>query len=552
MRTAHRAWVATAVLATTVAVSAVAVSRADAASLFSDDFNDGNASGWSTSGGSWSVSGQNYRQSSTGADAKAQVGTASWTDYTVQARVQPVAFGNSTRAAGITARAQNMTSFYALVLAGSGTAQLRRVSGGGTTTLASAPVSVSTGTWYTLALRVSGSQLTGSVNGTALVSASDTTFATGRIGLVASYTSALFDDVTVESGTGTPPSPSASPGPSPSASPSASPSPSSSPSASPSPSNPSPSTSPSRPPSPSPSTSPGPVPPNQADGFASVNALGQNGTYGGVGGPTVVVDTTAELLAAIDTIGPMVIQVQGTITIDSKRGVRPHKTIVGLGSNAVISGGGFDFYRSYNVIVRNLTFTNAEDDAVNVGQNSHHVWIDHNRFVAPVDGSIDIVRGAEYVTVSWNHFDHTDKSMLIGHSDGSASEDVGHLKVTIHHNFFDHSRQRHPRVRWGDPVHVYNNYFLANELYGVASTQDGGVLLEGNYFQDVPFPCFSAGGYADSGPGRLVQRNNVFVGSGTCEVSGTVADPGTSYAYTVAAPGTVPAAVTAGAGVGRI
>ncbi|MFC7246309.1 family 16 glycoside hydrolase [Catellatospora aurea] len=537
LRVARRAWVATAVLAATVAVSAVVVSRADAAVLFGDDFADGNASGWSTSGGSWSVSGQAYRQSSTGADAKAQAGSTSWTDYTVQARVQPTAFGNSTRAAGVVARAQNMTSFYALVLTGGGTAQLRRVSGGGVTTLASAPVSVATGTWYTLALRVSGSSLSGTVDGVTLVSAADGTFAAGRIGLTASYASAYFDDVTVDSGTGPQPSPSAS------ASPGPSPSPSPSPSAS---ASPSPSSSPS--PSPSPSTSPGPVPPNQADGFASVHALGQNGTYGGVGGPTVVVDTTAELLAAIDTIGPMVIQVQGTITIDSKRGVRPNKTIVGLGSNATISGGGFDFYRSYNVIVRNLTFTDAEDDAVNVGQNSHHVWIDHNRFVAPVDGSIDIVRGAEYVTVSWNHFDHTDKSMLIGHSDGSASEDVGHLKVTIHHNFFDHSRQRHPRVRWGDPVHVYNNYFLGNELYGVASTQDGGVLLEGNYFQDVPFPCFSASGYADSGPGRLVQRNNIFTGSGPCEVSGTVADPGAYYAYTVANPSNVPAAVIAGAG----
>ncbi len=98
--------------------------------------------------------------------------------------------------------------------------------------------------------------------------------------------------------------------------------------------------------------------------------------------------------------------------------MRPNKTIVGVGDGATINGGGFDFYRSYNVIVRNLTFANAEDDAINVGQESHHIWIDHNTFVAPVDGSIDIVRGADYVTVSWNHFAATDKSMLIGHSDG--------------------------------------------------------------------------------------------------------------------------------------
>jgi pectate lyase len=248
----------------------------------------------------------------------------------------------------------------------------------------------------------------------------------------------------------------------------------------------------------------------------------------------------------------MVIQIQGTITITSKQGVRPNKTIVGLGSNAVVNGGGFDFFRSSNVIIRNITFTNAEDDAVNVGQESHHIWVDHNTFRGAVDGSIDIVRGADYVTVSWNHFDHSDKTMLISHSDGAASTDIGHLKVSIHHNFFDNSRQRHPRVRFGEPVHVYNNYFLGNELYGAASTMDGGVLVEGNYFENVAFPCFSASGYADSGPGRLVQRANVFVNSGTCETNGSVGDPRAFYQYTLDNAASVPTQVRAGAGAGHL
>jgi len=288
-----------------------------------------------------------------------------------------------------------------------------------------------------------------------------------------------------------------------------------------------------------------------ADGFASVNALGLNGTTGGVAGPTVTVDTTDELLEAIDTVGALVILVEGTIDITSKQGVRPNKTILGVGSSAVINGGGFDFYRSSNVIVRNLTFTNAEDDAVNVGQNSHHIWIDHNTFVNPTDGSVDIVRQADYVTVSWNRFAGTDKSMLIGHSDG-AGTDVGHLKVTLHHNYFDGSTQRHPRVRFGEPVHVYNNYFRANASYGVASTMNAGVLVEGNYFKNVPFPCHSASGYADSGPGRLVQRSNVFDASGTCETGGTVAAPSSYYAYTLDSAASLPSTVPAGAGAGKL
>lgn len=288
------------------------------------------------------------------------------------------------------------------------------------------------------------------------------------------------------------------------------------------------------------------------DGFASANALGQNGTTGGAGGQVVTATNTEQLLRHIDTIGPLIIQVSGRIAIESKQGVRPNKTIIGLGTTAEITGGGLDFYRSFNVIVRNTRFTNAEDDAINVGRESHHIWIDHNEFVSPVDGAIDIVRGAEYVTVSWNWFRGTDKTMLIGHSDGNASQDTGRLKVTIHHNYFDGSNQRHPRVRFGEPVHVYNNYYRANSLYGVASTMNAGVLLEGNYFENVPFPCYSASGYADSGPGRLVQRNNIFTGSGTCEVSGGVTEPRTFYSYTVDSPANVPAAVRAGVGVGKM
>ena len=288
------------------------------------------------------------------------------------------------------------------------------------------------------------------------------------------------------------------------------------------------------------------------DGYAALNTLGSNGVTGGLGGPVITVSTTDELLAAIDTVGPLVIQVSGKIGITSKQGVRPNKSIIGLGSNAEITGGGFDFYKSYNVMVRNLHFSAADDDSVNIGQNSHHIWIDHNTFTAAADGSVDIVRGSDYITVSWNHFDHTDKTMLIGHSDSNASEDTGHLKVSIHHNWFDGGKQRHPRVRFGEPVHVYNNFYSDNSLYGVASVMNAGVVVEGNYFENNPFPVYSTSGYADSGPGRAVVRNNVFVNSGPAEANGSVAEPSSYYSYTLDDPNTVPAKVRAGAGAGVV
>ncbi len=281
-----------------------------------------------------------------------------------------------------------------------------------------------------------------------------------------------------------------------------------------------------------------------------MNALGLDGTTGGIAGEVVTVSDADTFLDYCDRNEPYVIQVQGTITISSKQGVRSDKTIVGLGNDAEITGGGLDMYRRQNVIIRNLRFTAADDDSISIQQDSHHIWIDHCEFTAGADGLIDIVRGADYVTVSWNHFHGHSKTMLIGHSDANGGQDTGKLRVSFHHNFFDGTEQRHPRVRFAEPVHVYNNYYRDNALYGVASTEDAGVLVEANYFENVPHPIYS--GYDESGPGRVVERDNVYVGSGTPETLGTVAEPGTYYAYTLDDPQRLPEIVPAGAGVGRV
>ncbi|BCB82124.1 hypothetical protein GCM10022251_45690 [Phytohabitans flavus] len=512
---------AVATSAATLVATVVAFSgNAQAATLFSDNFEDGNSAGWTTSGGTWAVAAdgsQVLRQSGTSSDARARAGSASWTDYTVTAKVKPTAFSGSNRFAAVLARAQSATSYYYVALRSNNTVELKRLVNGAATTLASTSLAVSAGTTYTVSLQVAGSTLRSTVNGGAALTATDTAFTAGGVGVATFYTAASFDDVSVETATAptTPPPTTAVPT------------------------------------TPPPTTNP-PVPTDGPIGFASLNALGQNGVTGGAGGRTVTATNATEFLDYIDSTETLIIRVAGQINITSKQGVRPNKTIIGVGTSGHINGGGLDFYRSYNVIVRNLRFTNAEDDAVNVGQESHHIWIDHNSFSGAVDGSIDIVRGADYVTVSWNHFDHSDKSMLISHSDGAASTDIGHLKVTIHHNFFDNSRQRHPRIRFGEPVHVFNNYFLNNELYGVASVQQAGAVVENNYFENVPFPCFSASGYADSGPGRLVHRGNTFVNSGTCEAAGSVVEPRTYYGYTLDSAASVPSTVRAGAGYGKI
>ncbi|WP_158852653.1 pectate lyase family protein [Saccharothrix deserti] len=297
------------------------------------------------------------------------------------------------------------------------------------------------------------------------------------------------------------------------------------------------------------------------DGFAAVAAWGQNGTTGGAGGPTVTVDTADEFLNAISREGPLIIKVDGMIALPGPmHNVTSDKTIVGFGADSGLTGGGLNIGLPannaiteppadavHNVIVQNLTFDDWADDAINVQMFSHHVWIDHNTFVRGFDGAADVKRGSSYVTVSWNHSTHG-KNMLVGHSPDNGAQDIGRLKVTYHHNFFDRTVERNPWVRFGNPAHVYNNYYVNSSKYGIRSSSDAGVLTEGNYFQGVaePFQLDVVG----TQPGNLVSRKNCFVDSGTPKTRGTVAT--IPYRYHLQPCKDVPATVMAGAGAGRL
>ena len=315
------------------------------------------------------------------------------------------------------------------------------------------------------------------------------------------------------------------------------------------------------------SSAPAAAAPPAADGFAGVAGYGQSSTTGGAGGPTVTVSTPAAFLAAIAQAGPLVIQVAGTITLptgssDGMHNVTSDKTIVGVGSTGALVGGGLNIglpvdddlttppaNAVHNVIIRNLRLSGATDDLINVQMFSHHVWIDHNDFSDGDDGAVDIKRGSDLVTVSWNRFHDHDKTLLLGHDDDNGAQDAGRLRTTYHHNYFDGSDQRNPRVRFAPVVHVYNNYYRDNS-YGVASTNDAGLFVEGNYFFSVNNP-----GRVDfSGPlGRMVQRDNILVECNhAIEVRGTVTDPRTFYAYTADSAAAVPTIVPAGAGTGKV
>jgi hypothetical protein len=180
-------------------VTTAGIGAASAATLASDDFEDGNAAGWTTTGGTWIVVREDSRvlhQSSLAANALARTGQPGWRDYTVTAQVKPTSFNGMPGFAGVVARAQSTSAYYALVVRPDDTVALLRVIGGTASTLATKRLAVAEDATYTLSLRVDGQRLTGRAGGVELA-ATDGFLYTGPAGLVTTWTTASFDDVTI-------------------------------------------------------------------------------------------------------------------------------------------------------------------------------------------------------------------------------------------------------------------------------------------------------------------------------------------------------------------
>jgi pectate lyase len=280
-------------------------------------------------------------------------------------------------------------------------------------------------------------------------------------------------------------------------------------------------------------------------GWASVDGS----TVGGTGGRVVRVGDEATLVEQLKGNQPATIIITGPIALTAKVRIGSNKTILGDDDKAVLTGFGLHLSKVSNVIIRNLAIHDSADDAINIEGKSHHIWVDHCDLSSCHDGLLDIKHGSDLVTVSWCRFHDHHKTCLLGHSDKASAlaEDKGKLRVTYHHNFFDGSQTRHPRVRVAETVHIFNNYYRGNE-YGAASTDDAGLLVEGNYFENVKAPTYTK--YGDSKePGRLVERYNVFVQSGKPEVAGKV--PEVPYKYKLDKAENLAEIVRYGAGVGK-
>lgn len=179
-------------------------------------------------------------------------------------------------------------------------------------------------------------------------------------------------------------------------------------------------------------------------------------------------------------------------------------TIEGIGMDATLNGFGLRIANASNVEVRNLGFMNCnsgEGDDCGLQQNNDHVWVHHCDFFYGDAGSdADQVKGdgaldtktSTYITHSYNHFWDNGKCNL----QGMKSESTDNY-ITYHHNWYDHSDSRHPRIRTCS-VHVYNNYFDGNAKYGVGVTMGASCFVENNYFRNCPNPMLSSGQGTDA------------------------------------------------------
>lgn len=232
------------------------------------------------------------------------------------------------------------------------------------------------------------------------------------------------------------------------------------------------------------------------------------------------------------------------------KGAEMNMTFEGVGDDATVYGFGFLLRDATSVEFRNLAIMRCLDDAMSLDTNNSHVWI-HNMDLfygkkggaadqAKGDGTVDIKGDSKYVTVAYNRFWDNGKASMCG-----MKSETGENWITYHHNWFDHSDSRMARVRTMS-VHMYNNYYLHNDVYGVGATMGSSVFMESNYFDATKRPIMSSkqgtdakgdGTFSGENGGLIKAYGNVFANKPDNFSYVPYADNNTSFdAYEVSDP----------------
>lgn len=257
----------------------------------------------------------------------------------------------------------------------------------------------------------------------------------------------------------------------------------------------------------------------QAEGFGRF-------AVGGLHGPVYRVTTLADdgpgsLRDGCRKKEPLwiIFEVSGTIELSSYLNVSSYKTVDGRGQRVKLTGKGLRLKDCEHVIICNLLFEGGRGhdvDGIQIKPNSKHIWIDRCSLSDYDDGLIDITRQSTDITVSRCYFANHDKTMLIG-ADPSHTDDRC-IRVTIHHCFFDGTRQRQPRVRFGK-VHLYNNYTRNWGIYAVCASVESQVYSQCNIYEagqqkKVAFKYYTekASDKSEACTGCIRSQGDLFIG----------------------------------------
>lgn len=210
-------------------------------------------------------------------------------------------------------------------------------------------------------------------------------------------------------------------------------------------------------------------------------------------------DTRPFIIRLIGNITDMTVMEGGDVVIENANNASSYVTIEGVGNDAVANGWGVRLKTASNIEVSNLGFMNCNStagDNVGMQQDNDHIWV-HNcdLFYGNAGSDADQIKGdgaldnksSTYITLSYNHFWDNGKASLLGLSEGTTTG----LYITYHHNWFDHSDSRHPRVRYYS-AHVYNNYYDGVCKYGAGSTLGSSLFVEGNYYRNSKHPMLTS------------------------------------------------------------
>jgi pectate lyase len=230
--------------------------------------------------------------------------------------------------------------------------------------------------------------------------------------------------------------------------------------------------------------------------------------YTGTGAPVkdqngVVLNTGDVLTCTMHSKTAQILEVKGSSS-------KPKNNITILGADGSAAQFGIHVAaNSNNIIIRNMTIGltpgGGDADIISLeGMGSSgvptNIWIDHNNLFtkdilcpgagdSSFDGMIDIKKGVDKVTISYNYLHDHEKTSLNGFSDTSeVSSPIRH--VTFVHNIFEAIGSRTPLQRAGYS-HMLNNYFTDVRVSGINVRMGGYSLVEGNYFEQVQNPVTS-------------------------------------------------------------